>query len=342
MTDASTSALRRDALQRGRRALTYAALALALGCVLESCTSNEDGLRKQVSELRYDLAQARQHNQDLRRRVRLAEARNRVLIDLVKGLTADSSATASGGVGRAHESLAALDGDIETLSATLRQSRTDFEALRTQRASLQEELHHATRQIEQARAEEAAANQRLAAFREMLLHVRAMIAAGDLKVRIIDNRMLLQLREALLFDRGKAALKRNGRALLDDLAKVLIAVGDREFQIAGHTASGSLDKGSYESDWHLSAARALNVTRYLVARGVPKARLSAAAHADTRPATAQEASQDAWMNRRIEIVLMPRLDELHDLSAFDALIDAAPDAQPEPARETSAPSTGSR
>jgi chemotaxis protein MotB len=296
---------------------------IGLLLALAGCAGGEDALRKQVADLRYDVSQSRQHNQDLKRRMRLAEARNRVLIDLVKGLTAEPGATAAGGLGRAHESLAALDRDLDTLSTALRQSRTDFAALREQRASLQDELGRATRTIEQARAEEAAANQRVAAFREMLLHVRTMMVAGNLKVQVKDNRMLLQMPEALLFDRGQAVIKKNGRALLDDLAKVLIAVGDREFQIAGHTATGSLDKGKHESDWHLSAARAVNVTQYLVARGVPKARLSAAAHADTRPATPEASPQDAWMNRRIEIVLMPRLDELPDLSAFDALVDEA-------------------
>lgn len=346
MIDASTCALQ---LHGGARAL--AVVALALACVLAGCTSHEPALRKQIADLRYEVAQTRQHNQDLQRRMRLADARNRVLIDLVKGLTAEPGAAAESGVGRAHESLAALDSDLETLSATLRQSRGDYAALREQRAALQEELGQATRQIEQARAEEAAANQRLAAFRELLLHVRAMIAAGNLKVRIVDNRMLLQLPETVLFDRGKASLKKNGRALLDDLAKVLIAVGEREFQIAGHTASGELGKASHESDWQLSAARAVNVTQYLVARGVPKARLSAAAHADTRPATAQGTPKDAWMDRRIEVVLMPRLDELPDLSALDGLIDEAgaeakaaptepaPSAPAEPTSEALAPST---
>jgi chemotaxis protein MotB len=138
--------------------------------------------------------------------------------------------------------------------------------------------------------------------------------------------MLLQLPELLLFDRGRADMKKQGRALLDKVASVLIAVGDREFQIAGHTATGGADKGSYESEWHLSAARAVNVIRYLVAHGVPKRRLSAAAYADTMPAAVGSEDADR-LNRRIEIVLMPRLDELPDLHAVDALVtQPGPDA----------------
>jgi chemotaxis protein MotB len=318
-----------------------ALLSCTLWLALAGCAGDEDALRKQVADLRYDVAQARQHNDDLKRRMQLAEARNRVLIDLVKGLTVDPSAPkGSAQLGRAHESLAALDRDLDALASTLQKSRSDFDALRSQRAALQDELGRATHTIEQARAEEAAANQRLAAFREMLMQVKAMMAAGNLKVRVRDNRMLLELPETLLFERGKAVLKKHGRALLDDVAKALITVGDREFQIAGHAASGRADKGSYASDWHLSAARAVHVTQYLVARGVPKTRLSAAAHADTRPMVAPDGSlEDEWMNRRIEIVLMPRLDELPDLSALDALVSVQEDPSPMPA-ESDPPQPG--
>jgi chemotaxis protein MotB len=296
---------------------------LACGLGLLGCASNEEALRKQVADLRYDVAQAKQQNGDLKRRMQLAEARNRVLIDLVKGLTAEPGKSPARGaeLGRAHESLAALDRDLDALAQTLQKSRSDFDALRSQRSALETELGRATQTIEQARAEEAAANERLAAFRQMLLQVKAMMAAGNLKVRVQDNRMLLELPEALLFERGRATLKKHGRELLDDVAKALITVGDREFQIAGHAASGQADKGRYPSDWHLSAARAVHVTQYLVSRGVPKTRLSAAAHADTRPVHSRDGTlQDEWMNRRIEIVLMPRLDELPDLSALDALV----------------------
>jgi chemotaxis protein MotB len=324
MTDASTP---RRSLIRG------ALLGSGLWLALAGCAGDEDALRKQIADLRYDVAQGRQHNHDLKRRMQLAEARNRVLIDLVKGLTTDPNQKPAVGaeLGRAHESLAALDRDLDTLAATLQRSRSDFAALRTQRAALEDELGRATHTIEQARAEEAAANERVAAFRQMLMQVRAMMAAGSLKVRVQDNRMLLELPEVLLFERGRAVLKKHGRQLLDEVAQALITVGDREFQIAGHTASGGADKGSYESDWHLSAARAVHVTQYLVARGVPKTRLSAAAHADTRPVHSPDGTlKDDWLNRRIEIVLMPRLDELPDLSALDALVPQADDAPPPP------------
>jgi chemotaxis protein MotB len=316
------------------------ALCAGLSYALAGCGSQEDALRQQVADLRYDVTLGKQHNDDLKYRMHLAEVRNRVLIDLVKGLTADPHAAANGASApselvRARESLAELDRDLGELTSTLRQSRDDMQALRNQRQALEEELDRATRAIEQARAEESAANQRAVAFREMLLHFRSMMAAGDLEIRVVNNRMVLQLPEPLLFDRGRADMKKQGRALLDKVAAVLIAVGDREFQIAGHTASAGADKGNYESEWHLSAARAVNVIRYLLARGVPKRQLSAAAYGDTMPLAVGSSDADR-LNRRIEIVLMPRLDELPKLSTVDALVTQA---EPGAVRTESAPTS---
>jgi chemotaxis protein MotB len=322
--------------------------------LLAGCVSDEDRLRAQVRELRYDVAQGKQHNQDLKRRMRLVEARNRVLTSLVQGLTAEPAPVlASAGhpgaaqkeIGRAQASLQALDRDLEELVSTVHEARHDMHALRAQRKALEGELSRATRTIEQSQAQETAANERAVAYREMLLRFKAMMAAGNLKVHVVDNRMVLQLPETLLFDRGRAELKKNGRALLDEVAQVLIAVGDREFQIAGHTAAGRADAGSYESNWHLSAARAVLVTTYLIKKGVPKERLSAAAFADTRPAATGSLVDADRLNRRIEIVLLPRLDELPDLTTVDALLEASasadrpeptpPDAQaPEPAAQS--------
>ena len=193
----------------------------------------------------------------------------------------------------------------------MQKSGSDLRALRAQREAMQHELGSATRAIEHARAQEAAANQRVVAFRELLLRFRATTEAGNLKVRVAGNRMLLELPDALLFDRGSATVKPSGRALLDQVAAALIAVGDRQFQVTGHAASGAADRGGgYASAWELSAARAIHVTEYLIKRGVPKYRLSAAAYADIEPIVAGSAEESQRRSRRIEIALLPQLNEL--------------------------------
>ena len=65
------------------------------------------------------------------------------------------------------------------------------------------------------------------------------------------------------------------------------------------------------------ARRALNVARYLMAHGMPPARISVAGFADTQPVAENDSDEGRAQNRRIEVVLLPRLDELPDLSALE-------------------------
>ncbi len=168
--------------------------------------------------------------------------------------------------------------------------------------------------VDELKAKERQAQQRLATFRNMLERFNKMIASGKLRVKIVRGRMVVELSENILFDSGKADLKAEGQAALTEVAGVLQSIDDRDFQIAGHTDNLPIKSAKFPSNWHLSTARAVNVATYLADHGVPSVRLSAAGYADTQPAAENETPEGRQQNRRIEIVLMPNLDELPDLS----------------------------
>jgi chemotaxis protein MotB len=170
------------------------------------------------------------------------------------------------------------------------------------------------------KAKERQAQQRLATFRSMLERFNKMIASGKLKVQIVRGRMVVELSENILFDSGRADLKADGQAALTEVAGVLASIADRDFQIAGHTDNVPIKSGGkYPSNWHLSTARAVTVSLFLASHGVPEVRLSAAGYADTQPAAGNDTPEGRAQNRRIEIVLMPNLDELPDLSQLKDL-----------------------
>jgi chemotaxis protein MotB len=66
---------------------------------------------------------------------------------------------------------------------------------------------------------------------------------------------------------------------------------------------------------------------YLIDRGVPKAHLSAAAHADTEVIADESTPEGRQANRRMEIVLLPNLEDLPDLAALSELVNK-PEAAP--------------
>jgi chemotaxis protein MotB len=173
--------------------------------------------------------------------------------------------------------------------------------------------------VEELKAKEKQAQARLATFRGMLERFNNMIASGKLRVRIVRGRMVVELSENILFDSGRADLKAEGQTALTEVAGVLSSIPDRDFQIAGHTDNVPIKSARFPSNWHLSTARALTVTTYLSEHGVPSNRVSAAGYADTQPAAANDTPEGRQQNRRIEIVLMPNLDELPDLSQLKDL-----------------------
>lgn len=171
--------------------------------------------------------------------------------------------------------------------------------------------------IEQLKAKERQAAARLQTFRNMLDRFKKMIESGKLRVRIVRNRMVVELSENILFDSGKADLKDEGKAALSEVASVLQSISDRQFQIAGHTDDVPIKSRKFPSNWELSTARAVTVTRFLAESGVDPNRVSAAGYAETQPVAPNDTPEGRAQNRRIEIVLMPNLDELPDLSSLD-------------------------
>jgi chemotaxis protein MotB len=186
--------------------------------------------------------------------------------------------------------------------------------------------------IDDLRAKERQAQARLQTFRNMVEKFRKMIESGKLRVRIQRGRMVVELSENILFDSGKADLKKEGQTALTEVAGVLASIPDRDFQIAGHTDNVPIKSAKFPSNWELSTARGVTVARYLAAGGVSPQRLSAAGYADSQAIASNDTPEGRAQNRRIEIVLMPNLDELPDMSALEAPAAGAPAPAPAPAK----------
>jgi chemotaxis protein MotB len=207
-----------------------------------------------------------------------------------------------------NDRVTALGSQNEALTARLRALGEDV-------SSLSSNLEAAQRREAELRRQQQAAEERLATFRNMLQRFQSMIASGQLRVRIVRGRMVVELSENILFDSGRAELKPEGQTALTSVAEVLKQIQNRDFQVAGHTDNVPV-RGRFASNWELSTARAVTVARFLQANGVLPEHLSAAGYAESQPAADNSTAEGRAQNRRIEIVLMPNLDELPDLSSL--------------------------
>jgi len=131
-------------------------------------------------------------------------------------------------------------------------------------------------------------------------------------IRIVGDRFVFQ--SEVFFDSGQAVLRPEGRAELDKLATALL---DLEKQIPseinwvlrvdGHTDTRPLSGTTqFKTNWDLSAARAISVVQYLIAKGVPPQRLVAAGFGEFQPIDPGTTEEAHSRNRRIELKLTER------------------------------------
>jgi chemotaxis protein MotB len=97
------------------------------------------------------------------------------------------------------------------------------------------------------------------------------------------------------------------RALLQRVSVLLSSreLQGRKFRIEGHTDAIPTDPaGDYETNWELSAARAVNVLHYLVDFGVDERQFQVAGFADTVPLADNDTPEGRAYNRRVDIVIL--------------------------------------
>jgi chemotaxis protein MotB len=197
----------------------------------------------------------------------------------------------------------ARDQEMEALKQRLTEAESATENVR-------KALNNATKSMEDLARAQAQAEARAAQFRKLVSQFRKMTEAGKLKVEIRDNRMIVSVGDKILFDPGKTQLKKEGADTLKEVAVVLKDVAGRDFQVAGHTDNTPIRSPRFRSNWDLSTARAVEVVNFMVASGMQPGRLSAAGYADQAPIGSNDTADGRSKNRRIEITLMPNLDDL--------------------------------
>lgn len=197
-----------------------------------------------------------------------------------------------------------------------------LEELRTQLASLQSALS-AAEEASKAKDVEIAnlgarLNAALAAKVEELQRYRSEffgrlreVLANRPGIQIVGDRFVFQ--SEVLFPLGSADLTPEGVEEIKKLASTLKEIA-REIppdlpwilRVDGHADHHPVTGGQFASNWELSAQRAINVVKLLIAEGIPPEHLAATAFADYQPIAKGDSEEDYAKNRRIELRLTDR------------------------------------
>jgi len=110
----------------------------------------------------------------------------------------------------------------------------------------------------------------------------------------------------VLFPLGQHTLRPEAKKAVEALAKLLLSpeYKDYYFRVDGHTDNVPIRVSGYESNWHLSAMRALSVLKELKAQGVPEERMFIGAFGEFKPRVPNEARGGTPKNRRVEITIV--------------------------------------
>jgi chemotaxis protein MotB len=133
-----------------------------------------------------------------------------------------------------------------------------------------------------------------------------------LSVNIRNGKVYVSLEEKLLFPSGSAVVDPRGKDALKKLAKVLEQNPDINITIEGHTDNVPYkSKGEIKDNWDLSVMRATSIIRILLENSnINPSRLTASGKGEFSPVASNKTAEGRAKNRRTEIILTPKLDEL--------------------------------
>jgi chemotaxis protein MotB len=196
--------------------------------------------------------------------------------------------------------LAARSGELGKSIAELRQR---VEALGSENVRLAQELADAQK------AREEKVKELSSTYEQLVDKMKSEIAKGQITISELKGKLTVNMVDAILFDSGRAEIKPDGLVVLGKVIEILKSVDDKAIRIEGHTdtmpITGSLAQ-RYPTNWELSAARAINVARYLQKQTINPASLSAAGFGEFKPVADNATVEGRAKNRRIEIVLVPK------------------------------------
>jgi chemotaxis protein MotB len=245
--------------------------------------------------------------------------------DKYKGIAEGAGIGAAAAQGKVSELSGALEGEKKISSRALAQVEIlnqQIAALRRQLAAIEVALDASEKKDKESQNRIADLGQRLnlalaqkvqelTKYRSDFFGKLRQILGNRPDVRIVGDRFVLQ--SELFFDTGKADLKPEATAELDKVAGALLELEKQipadiawVLRVDGHTDVRPVTSGAFKSNWGLSAARAIAVVQYLVAKGVSPQRLVAAGFGEFQPIDTGTTEDAYKRNRRIEFKLTER------------------------------------
>ena len=190
----------------------------------------------------------------------------------------------------------------DDLSKAISESRTKVADLEAENKKLKEN-------VAQLQTKSKEVERQSNTFQELVQEMKGEIAQGQIAITELKGKLTMDVVDKILFASGESAVKKEGLAVLKRVVEILKTVKDKNIRVEGHTDNIQITSRLakvYPTNWELSAARAINVTKYLQQQGMDSKLLSATAFGEFQPLADNSTPEGRAKNRRIAIILLPK------------------------------------
>ncbi len=238
------------------------------------------------------------------------ENKNMVLLNKVSGLEGDTTR-----YGLSYRGLNMSKNSLEqSANSEKNQLNSELDAKGRQLSAKDQLIRDRERRLADLQAVMAKKDAAMQALRAKIADALVGFTGDDLSVVMKDGKIYVSMQEKLLFKSGSAKVDPKGKDAIAKLSDVLLKNPDIQIMIEGHTDNVPIIKGSqYADNWELSSARALSIIRILTQeQSIDPKRITAAGKSEFNPIEPNTSPEGRAKNRRTEIILSPKLDELYD------------------------------
>lgn len=220
-------------------------------------------------------------------------------------------AALNGRIGRLKDSISNNEGLIRELNNRINVLGDEKESTRRQLKSTKDQVDEQRRRMEQLQALLDQQKQAAEALRSKIADALKGFSSSELTVKMKNGKVYISMQESLLFPSGSAVVNPKGKEALSKVAGVLNTSSDININIEGHTDSLPIHTAKFADNWELSTARATSIAHVLIDdyKVVP-AKLVASGRSQYDPIASNSTPEGRGQNRRTEIILEPRLNEL--------------------------------
>ncbi|MEJ7778317.1 MAG: OmpA family protein [Daejeonella sp.] len=211
-----------------------------------------------------------------------------------------------------HAQITGLEDKLKGLDDSFNSLRSNSSSEITQLYSDLQKREARLKEVEEIlRKRDEAAN----ALKEKLQKALLGFQQSGLSVDIRNGKVYVSLTDKLLFSSGSIVIDEKGKLALEELATVLKTQPEINISVEGHTDNQRVvNLGQIKDNWDLSVLRATSVVRFLTEdEKIEYSRITATGKGEYQPIEPGSTADIRSSNRRIEIVLSPKLDELYNL-----------------------------